>query len=76
MHVLEADILGSGRDHASASHGRTVIELSQSTTSGRARQRAISHGLVLIAHAAGMRDVRLETGYIGYALDDGATGVA
>ena len=42
----------------------------------RMRQRAISHGLVFIAHAAGMSDVRLGTEYIGYVLDDDATGVA
>jgi hypothetical protein len=41
-----------------------------------ALQRAISHGPVLIAHTAGMVDVRLETGYVGYVLDDGATGAA
>ena len=43
---------------------------------GRVRQRAISHGPVRIAHAAGMGDVRLGTGYIGHGLDDGPTGVA
>ena len=43
---------------------------------GRVRQRAISHGPVRIAHAAGMGDVRLGTGYIGHSIDDGATGVA
>mgnify|MGYP001264614520 CR=1 FL=1 len=43
---------------------------------GRACQRAISHGPVRIAHAAGMGDVRLETGYIECILDNDATGVA
>ena len=43
---------------------------------GRSLQRAISHGPVRIAHAAGMGDVRLEIGYIGYDFDDSATGVA
>ena len=39
MHVLEARILGSSRDHARAPHGWTVIELSQSTASvGRFRE--------------------------------------
>ena len=43
---------------------------------GRSLQRAISHGPVRIAHAAGMGDVRLEIGYIGCDSDDAATGVA
>ena len=43
---------------------------------GRSLQRAISHGPVRIAHAAGMGDGRLEIGYIGCDLDDAATGVA
>ena len=43
---------------------------------GRSLQRAISHGPVRIAHAAEMGDVRLETGYVGYSLDDDATGEA
>ena len=33
MHAPEAHILISSRDHARASHGWTVIELSQSTAS-------------------------------------------
>ena len=43
---------------------------------GRARWRALSHGLVIVAHAAGMGDVRLGTGYIRHALNDGTIGVA
>ena len=43
---------------------------------GRARQRALSHGLVIIAHAARVGDVRLGTGYIRRVLNDDTTGVA
>ena len=43
---------------------------------GSARWRALSHGLVIVAHAAGMGDVRLGTGYIRRDLNDGTIGVA
>ena len=43
---------------------------------GRARWRALSHGLMLIAHAARVGDVRLGTGYIRRVLNDDTTGVA
>ena len=42
---------------------------------GRVRQRAISHGPVRIAHAAGMGDVRLGIGYIKYNHDAGSSGL-
>ena len=37
MHLLEARILGSSRDHARAPHGWTVIELSR-------EHRSVRHG--------------------------------
>ena len=43
---------------------------------GRARWRALSHGLMIIAHTADMGDVRLGTGYIRRVIDGGTTGVA
>ena len=76
MHLLEGSALGLSRDVLCAPCGWAEVEPSESTTSVGPRQRAVSHGHVLIAHAAGMEDVGLGTGYFGYCLDDGALGEA
>ena len=65
MHVLEAHILGSSRDHARAPHGWTVIELSQSTASvGRFRELSRTDPCVSLTRPAWVM-LGLRSGILG-----------
>ena len=76
MRDLDAGILGSSRDTASAPRGRTEIELSQSTASVEPDREPSRSAHVPNRCAAGLQDVRIGDMHIDGALNDGASGVA
>ena len=76
MRDLDAGILGSSRDTASAPRGRTEIELSQSTASVEPDREPSRSAHVPNRCAADLQDVRIGDRHIDDALNDGASGVA
>ena len=76
MRDLDAGILGSSRDTASAPRGRTEIELSQSTASVEPDREPSRSAHVPNRCVAGLQDVRIGYKHIDGALNDGASGVA
>ena len=76
MRDLDAGILGSSRDTASAPRGRTEVELSQSTASVEPDREPSRSAHVPKLCAAGLQDVKIGNRRFDAELDDGATGVA
>ena len=76
MRDLDAGILGSSRDTASAPRGRTEIELAQSTASVEPDREPSRSAHVPNRCVAGLQDVRIGDRHIDGALNDGASGVA
>ena len=72
---LDAGIMGSSRDAASAPHGRTEIELSQSTASVEPDREPSCSAHVPKRCATGLQDVRIGNRQFGGVLDDGTTAV-